>query len=58
MGAALAKAFFKKGTDKFNMPRPGSLGENQVTTIEGDTVEFKSLVADKKAYLIINVASK
>lgn len=59
MGSAIAKIVFKQGADELSVEKYKSVNEVPVTLITGEKLEqIQSLVANKKLYMIVNVASK
>ena len=59
MGGVVAKIVFKKGKDELSVKHIASLNDIPVTTIEGTQYErLGELVAGKKFYMVVNVASK
>ena len=57
MGAAIAKAFFKKGKDQFDT-NYASLNEVMVNTLEGERKSIGNVTEGCDVYLVVNVASK
>ncbi len=59
MGGLIAKCVFRTGQDDFDVARVQSLNDLPVTTIEGTRIaKLGELVAGKKFYMVVNVASK
>ena len=57
MGAVVAKIVFKSGTDKLpNCER--SLQDIEILDIDGNLVRMGDILADKKAVMFVNVATK
>ena len=57
MGAAIAKAFFKKGNDKLET-NYGSLNEIMARTLQGEFKLMSQIANDNPVYLVVNTASK
>ena len=57
MGGVLAKIVFKSGEEQL-AECAGSLQDIEIVDIDGELVKIGDLIADKKAVMFVNVATK